>query len=1382
METEKTLIRSASLSEARRHESGARWLEASRAYLNTLVSEADLMEVALAGLKRCAQRTQSDFDDDSEMLMTSSVLLIVGYVVSGQWHEALTLCQQESDYVPSHLSASMQERWRHLQAKLNMAMTDENVQAPIWIALLQMIDVFTHHGYISDLLMMCRYTIMNISNPLHRALVCFESGRIGIGHEHYFSGGYLLAEAVSQAPNLFDDVTHVLDGAFLNFSQTLAIDDSAVTLFEQLDSHDELIALRCRSLSAQQIETWVSEMCHDPVSQANPHFSLWLGYRLEYLAHFQEIEVKNTQYVLGAFLAYALTLERAKLGRASYKEAFSRLVRLSLARKVQDKILDDDESTVDSQPHRPEHTTSELVEEGESRLLLQLKDHQRYELIISFLREKSEATHLSDMERARSYNALAQVSLSAKDGLRRSVEYAVKGAQLDARELKLSNLIRTARHQNDWHSLSPLLNIQLGLTKTPEKRLMIMKTIAQGERQQGFWLQSYQTLVKMGAEERSQSSSHTEPDQLNPFLLTFTEATEKEIASLLKVKGSALSIGHELISQTRWRELHRLLERLSMKGRVVLELLMQSVNQSTDAWIFAEPLLTHYANEEDWDSWLNLILTSPKRGWPTAEYGQLIIEAINRAKTFSSDIYSSLLRLRAEWLNEIDVSDEERIEAWSNYLDEHPADLSAIELLASSVERVGLWEVLAEAYERALPLRKTGKVRILKRLCDIYENHLDRLDLMADTQKLILELSPNNEEAGSWLTLYYAERKEWYQLSLTCALWSPDRALHPVWIEAKVRAHLGLEELDDAYYWWTLIQQESVRRLFIEPLLALAEKQKNGSFVLVLLALIEALEFDTTYQSIGDENLLIDEDTPPPVPSVDQSFSELDEEIDLEEKAHQLLSQNRYLKLKAQALSQWLQPVDLIPATQAWEQVYRMNKNDVEACYELTNLYSRLGRKKSLIGHLSFVEGEAVSIIENRRSVILGALNLETRFEEYTEAFKCWIALYEYSPADRERCMTAFHRLATKDHELSRLLMELLKLRAEHSNSQILSAATALEFVYLTSEKIRKWELAHAVIKNLVDHPIYSIEATWLMLRNTLPLGVWNDTIKVLSKSNHWRQLWICAHLAECRLGDHEWAHRLYVKASEAIDEQASKDKKVIPLHIRQSKLMIDGSIDRITEHLAISPSIESVIDIEFDTLYDSNDQEEADVFTFQTGPTPPPISAREAEPASDELNRLEFVFDEEALESVGENDGLEEEASEMASEGNGLEGDQEVMDEDSKIKIRDSKIKIRDSKIKIRDDESVAVTEQPNLGEIKPEKVTEDVEKFELVSTEKVETNSEQPLEIVDVRDTKKKLSDKEDLDTEETKGTVETEAGGDVLKSNHDQTVNEDSIDKNT
>ena len=160
------------------------------------------------------------------------------------------------------------------------------------------------------------------------------------------------------------------------------------------------------------------------------------------------------------------------------------------------------------------------------------------------------------------------------------------------------------------------------------------------------------------------------------------------------------------------------------------------------------------------------------------------------------------------------------------------------------------------------------------------------------------------------------------------------------------------------------------------------------------------------------------DDTPPPLPKSRGFTEDLDQAELLRDEinnVHGALSVDYINKLKARAHYHWLKPCDVISATQAWERVSLKNERDEEATYALVDLYGRLGRKKALIEKMGFVEHGAEEVLANRDALILGALTLETRFKEYTEAFKCWLALYEHSQGDRERCLTSFRRLSDHD-------------------------------------------------------------------------------------------------------------------------------------------------------------------------------------------------------------------------------------------------------------------------------------------------------------------------------------------------------------------------------
>lgn len=1180
---------SASLLDAQRHEAGARWLESARAYLSTLVSTPHLKQVALAGLKRCAQRDisdeQSEVGDDSQYREVNKLLLMIGLIVAEEWREAVLIGLSQDDQDVQHLSPSMQQRWPHLYHKLNESLLSESLLSesldepdhqvlPHWIIILVMLERLARHNMISDLLMMVRESLQYIPNELHQALINYEAGRIALNHQHLSSGGYFFTQALRLAPSLNEDIIQRIDSVIIQSVDHINELESDLAYLQSFDSYDELLGLRCQHLKISVLELWVNELGADPLVQGKPLFMLWLGSRLEKLSQQNTQTHRSPNYASGAFLAYALTLERSHSNGDVYQKAFLSMTGLVLARQKRPGHLDDDEPTLDNIENH-----GELVEEGENRFILQLKEHKSYDYILYFLKQKAEAVHLPNRERAIAYNALAQLSLSHKNGLKSAIDYIVKGAEFDPKQLKLSSLMREARASDDWSALEPLLDIQLKLTQKLAKRMMILSMIAQGQRQQAEWFKSYQTLMKLGAEEYLSSSSNTEPDHVNPFLISFSKETEKEISSLLRVKGAALAIGRQLSSQERWPELIRLLERLEYKGKVSVELLENSVNHAVNTWSFAEPLLSHYEQDEKWSEWLELILTVPKKSWPLREQGRLISQAVERAKKLDDENYSALLRLRAVWLNESMATDQERIEAWVAYLKEHPADLDAIEALEPLISRTANWSTLADLYANALPLRKTGKIRILERLFHIYTEFLNQRDEAAQVQHAILELDSSHEEAGTWLTLYYAERQAWKELLKACTLWRPKVSKHPVWLEAKVRALIGLESLELAYQCWSELSQESVKRSFLEPMLSLAETQKQGLLTLDLLDLLDqvvGVEGFDSLEDIEQEDPLSfsPDESPPPLPDIDEVFNEAEQSVSEDEHLTNLLtgdyktafSHEHRLRLRAKALFMWLEPKDPILALQAWEAVQAQYGLDDESAYALVKLYSTLGQRRELIKLLSFVEDSAAVVLKRRRSIILAALHFETRFKEYTEAFKCWLALYEHSPKDREICVSAFYRLSTSDKELQTLLIELLKLRSEHSKSLTLSVSTALEFAQNSNQSLFQKEIAYKILKTLVFNDQYGDQALSLLLKLTQELGVWEDTVQVLAQSKNWRLLWLAAHLSECRLGEHESAKILYDMAITYLERSYQKRSQIEQGSrlFLESKKMISASLSRL--------------------------------------------------------------------------------------------------------------------------------------------------------------------------------------------------------------------------
>ena len=334
-------------------------------------------------------------------------------------------------------------------------------------------------------------------------------------------------------------------------------------------------------------------------------------------------------------------------------------------------------------------------------------------------------------------------------------------------------------------------------------------------------------------------------------------------------------------------------------------------------------------------------------------------------------------------------------------------------------------------------------------------------------------------------------------------------------------------------------------------MLSLAESQKNGPLSLELLDLLGALVTEAEEES-GEKEIaeplgsLTLEDSPPPLPNLDEVFDGVEHSIESDESISELSSltgdyqsafdHKRRLKIRAQALSSWLRPSDPVTAVQAWEILQAQFGADDESTYALVKLYSELGKRRELIKLLSFVEGEAELVQRRRHSIILAAAQLETRFQEFTEAFKCWLALYEHSPQDREICISAFYRLSSKDKDLSPLLTELLKLRSEHSKSMILSISSALEFSHCSNGSLFEQEIAYKVLKGIIFSKDYTDEALNLFLKLTQILGLWKETVQTLAQSTKWRLLWLAAHISECRLGEHKGACILYEAALDHLE------------------------------------------------------------------------------------------------------------------------------------------------------------------------------------------------------------------------------------------------------
>ena len=1201
MDTEQNSKGNASLTEARRHESGSRWIDSSRAYLNALVASDTLREVALAGLKRCAtqarraQRRETT-QHDVMNLNSPEVFLAIGYTLSDSWSDALRLCVHP-DETPSLLSESMRRRWSALNERIQFfwdreaeGLTENSeIEAVKWIALLRLLDSITKQGHISEAMMMCNHVLDHLQDPRHRALVLFETGRIGVLGSLFTGGILYLEESLSLQPSLKPEVDRLVDEILLHqplYGEVLR----------------DLLRVRGRDLKPDDLCLWVTELCENTAHHGGA-WSITLGDALLTLGLVHSGQMSNFELSMstGAYQAFAIALEIDDLDIAQRRHAFENLTLLSLTRISAPPLeLEEDEPTLDgdSRPKvlsadgETEKRAIELIEGGESRLLLQLKEHQRFDLIQVFYQQKAVATFLTREERARAYSALAQIALSASNDLESAVSYIQQGAQLAPEELKLTPLLREARQRAHWPSLKTLLQVQLLLTHNSGKRQTLFRALSQGFRREGLWLDAYDALIACG-EEGLAYSDFSADETGGDDSSSYSPQTEREIASLLRVKGAALSIGYSLIKEQKWTELIRLVERLAVRGAVAAELLAQGVKESPTPYPFIQLLLQLYEAAEQWEEWGKLIAEYPAlvAGSPE-ERGVLITRALSTTQDPNSKTRVQLLRARAEWLGEVNATSIRQLKAWREYLVEQPTDLDALERLEERADALDAWQMLAEGYEAALTLRKMGKSIILERLCEIYEHRLQRRDDAARCWRQLLEISPQNEAAGAWLTLYFAEQQEWYQLLLICALWTPE-VQHPVWVESKVRGHLGLRELEEAHFWWTQLTHARIKRLFIDRIIDLALHQKNGPLVLELID--EAVALKRDFQELGSVN-------PHASHSVNSMYDStqylqgvtLEVPSPSEQAGDQKPSYTReqYERFRARALYEWRGSFDALRAAEAWEGRLRQHPNDDEALVALIDLYAQLGKRRALIEVLSFIERDAGQVQRLRRSVIDAALRLESRFGEYTEAFKCWLALYEHSSIDRERCMAAFTRLSDRDIELVKLVQELHKLRADHTPWVTLKREHWLTCAQLNSDHLNQWGRSFSMARRALLLQPGKEAARAALIQSALPLNKWEAALDVLEEEGSWRALREAAHIAETRLGDRERACKLYQTSLEQLVSM-----KLSP-YLHGLRDEIEAMIDRLNDERKGNTAIEEVLlpfEVEAGDL-EAGDLEEGDL------------------------------------------------------------------------------------------------------------------------------------------------------------------------------------------
>jgi len=1188
--------------EAQRAEAQEAWSVAASAYLQALSAEPERCAGAVEDLKRLTQLSAD---------LRVRVIWGIALVAQGRWDEAEVALSPLPES-PLNLSRTITQRWPQLKQRRGKDGSNRSV----WVRSLSLIDRALSMGFAGEAITLADRAVAQISSPEKSALVLYEAGRLGILHQQVTLGVMMMRRAIELKEILRDRARKLVDEA----------------LTEQRAAGDELEELlELRVNRVQDIGAWASALiAMTPASQRVELASTFAQHTERGL---RRSDVATHFYVEAILSALQISDPRDQArSRAHFEGCVEALVRLALMgstdaeralKSVYERSgeLEPLERYLKTLAQSPQHNKNRRgYAAHELAQLLSLEG--RFEEVVPQVKlALSLSPELIDLrgliKQARSAKAWEPLDrlLSLQLNLTNSVKkrQAILTAQANTRR---------ARQQEPAAYLALVGALSLGaapraelhlnaLLRDPEARERVVAWLTrEGASEVGGWVDDVLQLAELlagclaeglagapsgelGAHSGDRAALQEVPDELSTelsieatpqhetpdgstaddeaglFVFDFTQAGEDS----LNAEGEGLIASGE-------------------DGDPVGALLAAALRHEPGEWRLAMTLLEHLEAQGRWDDWVEWVMTSPKARWPEREREELLQRAVELSKTHKTRQLSTLLRDVAESLTQSGAPAQERLEAWSAYLDEHPADRHALETFAELARAEEAWGALASRYEAALAARQTGKVHLLELIAELYEERLHDEERAAERWAQLLAIKPSHERAGLWLSLYLSSQGRWSALVELCLeSWLPSESERATWRESLLQAYIGLEQLDEAMSLWAEFSEERTQKLYVPSLLTLAERAAHGPAILTLLEAdrelaklndpSDAPALDTSSQSDGSLDESLDESLPPLLPteeelmahdeslagiqSVSEHFSREADELRRVMQSKPKVPER--LRLKARALTYMSPELDSLSAISAWRELRALDPRDVEATLALIELYAASGRRDHFDELAEYAERWCGVDEGMRRALTQAALSYEARFEDDEEAFRCWSVLLERAPQLSERALVALERLAKRAGLWSSFDERWVKY-AERSSRPTERARALLAQTALCAGPLHHWQIALELLPPLEERRSLCQTVRALYYEVIPPLRKWPLLVE---RELHWAEemaegparaerLSRVAELLETRLEDPQGALQCYELAasmsSGARSEELTRD--VSRLSARLSTLSPD--------------------------------------------------------------------------------------------------------------------------------------------------------------------------------------------------------------------------------
>jgi hypothetical protein len=1076
----------------------------------------------------------SSFLTDQEMIF--KVLYAIGLCLVPTTESYQQKCMESLSLLapipirPICLSEKLKLRWIEFQKKYH------EDDFPNYLNVLRLIDRIVALGYVEEALLLAQYGIYQISQPIEKVILLFESGQIGLNYQQVQTGVFLIRSALTIEPSLKNQARQMVD-------QTLAL---------QSVGGDDLKALiQLRLNHVDDVEKWAQDLTANMIPQQKTAFCLKMGKCIEI-----DLNLKRE-----AFYFYQLALdldlnlnflEKDELLDAMARLAFDELISLEDDTKqafFEDYDLEnpnafDGFSTAYTKIHQEAlffHPQSIILHKY-CQILKELKDWERWIDLLSKMIELETDSSI----KAKLWAEIALIYLSqAKDPS--LIHWAIENAYtLDP--LWSLALIAQIKQLPMMHTQAFLIDqlIQLELQDCENPRIR-------------------QTLLK------AQALARIELNEIVFAYLALMEAWELGSHEALKdqVDSQVVDLIKKLIKREDWRkeiESHMILlfkDQHQDEGSVMLfgylyfqeqsdlciEILEQALTYQPDRWDLIKALLFHLKQQGKWESWIGMIVSSPQHKWPKKARKSLLEEAIAQSKVHYPRATSALLRQRAEYLDDLASSESHKQSPKSELakIDQQRFDTQQAGSQQAGSQQAGFQQAGSQQGSKQKSLEKEKSQSFSKQAkntsLSTIEIDVDSIEFLEDEDTTdVSKTDPNHmllhllnqhrlQAWGEYLDVHPEDRhalEAYDTLARSFGEWEVLAKRYEAAISHSQVGKVHLYELLGEIYDEILADTQNAIRCWSELLLIKSDhlRASRRFFELVsaladwdLAYLVWAkLEIDAqnakAYHEAGIR-IFIGKKQLETAMIQWRSLSKIDQSsahVFVPSLLHLATSvaQEKYtIELALSDLSSVSQDVqiqrlslianiyigygpyrDELQALKYFKEIFYRDQKNTEAIMRITEIFLEIGKKEEMLemldlglDHLTEQKDLAI-FIQNI------AVGLETRFEDIEEAFHCWLLLLDRCEDSRELAIYHLLRMIKQHTAYLKQVILVLETYLQASKNQF-ETALLLRYQLSLYSKLENWPQIYQHSLKLKKLEGISPKTIHALTEIAIPLALW---------------------------------------------------------------------------------------------------------------------------------------------------------------------------------------------------------------------------------------------------------------------------------------------------